>query len=66
MCELAGTSRSTVTHLTSSIASPREEAAEQQLVEPFGIGAVAQYGSAGSAPSATATSSRLPSRSATR
>ena len=36
MCALAGTSRSTVTHLTSSIALARQEAAEQQLVEPFG------------------------------
>ena len=33
---------------------------------PSGIGAVAQYGSTGSGLSATATSSRLPSRSATR
>ena len=36
MCELAGTSRSTVTHLTSSIRRRDEKPAEQQLVEPFG------------------------------
>ena len=35
MCELAGTSRSTVTHLTSSMRRRDEKSAEQQFVEPF-------------------------------
>ena len=60
MCELAGTSRSTVTHLTSSIRRRARNPASSSSSSPSGIGAVAQYGSTGSGPSATATSSRLP------
>ena len=66
MCELAGTSRSTVTHFTSSMRFRDRKPPSSSSSSPSGIGAVAQYGSTGSALSATATSSRFPSFSATR
>ncbi len=66
MCALAGTSRSTVTHFTSSIRRRARKPPSSSSSSPSGIGAVAQYVSTGSGLRATATSSRFPNLSATR